>query len=468
MALGKRKHEQQTAWIATTQLPRSPGHPFYKKLNALLAEAGFDAWLEALCAPYYAAKMGRESIPPGVYFRMILVGYFEGIGSQRGIAWRCSDSRSLAEFLGIAVHEETPDHSSLTRIHARLPLEIHERVFAFVLKVAAEKKVFCGKTVAVDSTMLEADAAMKSIVRKETGEDWRAYVTRLMREDGAIEEDHEPSDEEIRRYDKRRKNKKVSNDEWTSPTDPDSRIARMKDGTTHLAYKAEHVVDLKTDLVLAAEIRPADHADTDTLADSLMKAQENLQAAGSDTQIEEAVADKGYHAAQTLELCEDLGLRTYIPEPKRNVPWKWSERSAAERAAVLGNHRRVRGARSKKLQRLRSELTERTFAHVCETGGARRCWLHGLLKIAKRYLLQVAARNLGLIMRKLFGMGTPRGLQKKGDLAALTPLLIAAIWCVLCALHGMLIARAPLPIVRTLCRHAFPLAPWKGTISTGS
>ena len=461
MALGRRKHEQQATWVATTELPRSPGHPFYKKLNLLLAEAGFDAWLEALCAPYYAAKMGRESIPPGVYFRMILVGYFEGISSQRGIAWRCSDSRSLAEFLGIAVYEETPDHSSLTRIHQRLPLEVHEQMFAFVLKVAAEKKLLAGKTVAVDSTMLEADAAMKSIVRQDTGEDWKEYVTRLMREEGAIEEDHEPSDEAIRRYDKKRKNKRVSNDEWTSPSDPDSRIARMKDGTTHLAYKAEHVVDLTTDLVLAAEIRPADHADTDTLVDSVMKAQENLQAAGSETEIEEAAADKGYHAAQTLELCASLGLRTYIPEPKRNTRWKWSERSVAERTAVTGNRRRVRGARSKKLQRLRSELVERTFAHVCETGGARRCWLHGLLKVAKRYLLQVAARNLGLIMRKLFGMGTPRGLQKEADVAAPTQLLVATAWCLLCALHvamGALTALGSRAANRVLRRPVFALA----------
>ena len=470
MALGKRKSEQQSAWVATTELPRSPGHPFYKKLNALLAEAGFDAWLEKLCVPYYAAKMGRESIPPGVYFRMILVGYFEGISSQRGIAWRCSDSRSLAEFLGVPVHEETPDHSSLTRIHQRLPLAIHEQVFAFVLAIAAEKKLLSGKTVAVDSTMLEADAAMKSIVRKDTGEDWKEYVTRLMREDGSIEEEDEPTDEEIRRYDKKRKNKKVSNDEWTSPTDPNSRIARMKDGTTHLAYKAEHVVDLKTDLVLAAEIRPADHADCDTLVDSVLKAQENLQAAGSETEIGEVAADKGYHAAQTLELCTSLGLRTYVPEPKRNENWKWSERTSAEHAAVIGNRRRVRGARSKKLQRLRSELTERTFAHVCETGGARRCWLHGLLKVAKRYLLQVAARNLGLIMRKLFGMGTPRGLQKEDGLAALAQLVVRAAWIVIGALQCLVAAltapRLAAPPMLPRCP-PFATAACKSTSSTG-
>jgi transposase len=415
MALGRRKPEQQAAWVATNELPKSPGHPFYKKLNGLLAEAGFDEWLEALCAPYYSADRGRQSIPPGVYFRMILVGYFEGISSQRGIAWRCCDSRSLAEFLGVAVQEETPDHSSLSRIHARLPLEVHERMFAFVLELAAQHKLLAGKTVAVDSTMLEADAAMKSIVRRDTGEDWKAYLRGLAAEAGL----DNPTDEELRRFDKTRKDKKVSNDEWVSPNDPESRIARMKDGTTHLAYKAEHVVDLDTDLVLSAVIYSADRADTDTLTESVIHAQKNIIAADSPANIEEVVADKGYHAAETLAVVnEGWQVRTYIPEPKRRSPWKWRERSAAERRAVLGNRRRVRGARSKKLQRSRSELIERSFAHVCGTGGARRCWLHGLLKISKRYLLQAAARNLGLLMRKLFRMGTPRGLQKEGDAAS--------------------------------------------------
>jgi transposase len=424
MSLGKRKREQQAAWVATTELPQSPGHPFYKKLNTLLAESGFDEWLEQLCAPYYDSKMGRESIPPGVYFRMILVGYFEGIGSQRGIAWRCSDSRSLAEFLGVPVQEETPDHSSLSRIHGRLPLEVHEAMFVFVLKLAAEKKLLRGKTVSVDSTLLEADAAMKSIVRRDTGENWKQYLRGLAAEAGL----KEPSDDELRQFDKNRKDKKVSNDDWQSPNDPDSRIAKMKDGTTHLAYKAEHVVDLDTDLVLAAVIYEANQADTATLAESVIQAQMNIVAAESPANIAEVVADKGYHAAEQLALVnEGLCLRTYIPEPKRKTAWKWEERTEPERRAITGNHRRVVGARSKKLQRRRSELTERTFAHVCETGGARRCWLHEKLPISKRYLLQVAARNLGLIMRKLFGIGTPRGLQKAAGFAAFAHLAVRVL-----------------------------------------
>lgn len=407
MALGKRKRQQQGLWIATTELPKSPGHPFYQKLNELLAEAQFDPWIEQRCLPYYAAKLGRPSIPPGVYFRMILVGYFEGIASQRGIAWRCSDSRSLAEFLGFPLNQATPDHSSLSRVHQRLPREVHEEVFVFVLKIAADKKLLKGKTVAVDSTTLEANAAMKSIERKDSGEDWKAYLTRLAQEAGI----DDPTAAELRRFDKNRSDKKVSNEHWQSPTDADSRIAKMKDGTTHLAYKAEHVVDLDSELVLSATITPANHSDAETLVDSVAQAQLNLDATQSATQIEEVVADKGYHKASTLELAEDLGFRTYIAEPQRRYRYRWIDKAVGQQEAVYANRRRVRGRRSKRLQRQRSEKVERSFAHVCESGGARRAWLRGLDPVSKRYLIQVAARNLGLILRKLFGMGTAKSLQ---------------------------------------------------------
>ena len=407
MALGKRKREEQGLWIATTELPKSPAHPFYRKLNELLAEAKFDSWIEERCRPYYAEKLGRPSIPPGVYFRMILVGYFEGIASQRGIAWRCSDSRSLAEFLGIPINETTPDHSSLSRVHGRLPLEVHEEVFVFVLKIAADKKLLKGKTVGVDSTTLEANAAMKSIERKDTGEDWKEYLTRLANEEGI----ESPTDEELRRFDKNRPDKKVSNEEWQSPTDPDSRIAKMKDGTTHLAYKAEHVVDLDSEFVLSATIMPANHSDAESMVDSLMQAQLNLEAASSETRIKDAAADKGYHKASTLELADYLNIRTYVPEPKRRYRYRWIDKPAGQQEATYANRRRVRGKRSKRLQRQRSEKVERSFAHVCETGGARRTWLRGQEKVNKRYLIQVAARNLGLLLRKMFGVGTARSLQ---------------------------------------------------------
>lgn len=429
MAMGKRKSRQESLFISADQLAPSGGHPFYQKLDALLAEADFDRWIENRCVAYYERdeKRGQPSLPPGVYFRMLLVGYFEGLDSQRGIAWRCADSFSLRQFLGIPLDKGTPDHSTLSTTRKRLPAEVFEEVFQFVLGIAAAKKLIAGKTVGVDSTTLEANAAMKSIVRRDTGEDWKEYVTRLMREEGVIGPEDEPSDEDVRRFDKKRTNKKVSNAEWKSSTDEDARIAHMKDGTTHLAYKAEHVVDLDSDLILAAEIRQADEADTATLADSLAAAQIHLEAASSAAIIEEAVADKGYHAAATIESCDFLEVRSYIPEPKRPHPLRLSDKPEAEQRAVNNNRQRMKRDKGKKLQRRRSEVTERTFAHLCETGGSRRSHLRGLVNVTKRYLIAAAAHNLGRIMRRLTGIGKPRVLQGAGGLAALAQLLTARL-----------------------------------------
>jgi transposase len=262
--------------------------------------------------------------------------------------------------------------------------------------------------VGVDSTTLEANAALKSIVRKDTGEEYKEYLKRLLAEQGV----DNPTDEEVRRFDKDRK-KKGSNKEWESPVDPDSRIAKMKDRRTHLAYKAEHVVDLESEFVVAAPVYTADQSDQSTLVDSIWAAQINLALAGSEREIEEAVADKGYHKAETLADCENCNTRTYIPEPKGRE-YKGDDHPPDQKRAVKANRRRIKGARSKRLQKRRSEVVERSFAHVCETGGARRTWLRGLEDVTKRYALQVAAHNLGLLMRKLFGVGKPRTLQGGG------------------------------------------------------
>jgi transposase len=433
MAMGKRKRRQESLFIMADCLPQSDGHPFYQKLNALLAEADFDHWIEERCRPFYeqVETRGQPSIPPGVYFRMLLVGYFEDISSQRGIAWRCKDSLSLRAFLGVPLDQPTPDHSTMSVTRKRLGAEVFDEVFRFVLAIAESKQLLAGKTVGVDSTTLEANAAMKSIVRRDTGEDWQQYVTRLMRADGTIADDEdEPTVEEVRLYDKKRK-KKVSNEDWVSKTDPEARITKMKDGRTHLAYKAEHVVDLDSEILLAAEIRPADHADHDTLVDSVIEAKINLNEAGSDAQIEEVAADKGYHADATLELAADLGLRTYVPEPKHKYDRVWADKPAAYQRAVVNNRRRMARAKGKRLGRLRSERVERSFAHVCDTGGARRSWLRGLEDVTKRYRLAAAAHNLARIMRLLFGIGKPRVLQDLASLVWLMHLAIAAFWRVL-------------------------------------
>lgn len=409
MGMGRRPQERQREfWIASEALASVPKHVFYDKLNELLDEAGFDAFVEQLCEPFYSG-IGRASIPPGRYFRMLFVGYFEELDSQRGIAWRCADSLSLRHFLFLESSEESPDHSSLTRIRERLPLYVHEQVFAFVLEIAHEKKLLGGTQVGVDATTLEANAAMKSIVRRDSGEDWKEYLKRLAEAEGI--EIHD--EEDLRRFDKQRNKrgkKKVSNEEWTSPVDPDSRIIKMKDGRTHLGYKAEHVVDLQSEYLLSADVVHGTDSDSQTLVSSLVLAQTNLVRAGSDEAIAEVAADKGYHANQTLVDCEKIGVRTYIPE-RETGPRRWTDKPPETEVAYRNNGRRVKREKGKRLQRIRSELLERSFAHVCETGGARRTWLRGLEKINKRYQIHTAARNLGLLMRDLFGIGKPRVLQ---------------------------------------------------------
>jgi transposase len=410
MALGRRAGEQQAMWVATTELARSPGHPFYDALNRLLRDAEFDRRVEALCEPYYA-KCGRPSVPPGVYYRMLFIGYFEGIDSQRGIAWRCADSLSLRDFLGIAPTSRTPEHSTLTLIRQRLPIEVDEQVFQIVLALAAGEGLVDGRTIGVDATLLEANAAMKTIVRKGTREDWRAFVTRLAKEQGVEIKD----DDDLRRFDKTRKGKKTSNEEWESSSDPDSRIMRMKDGTTHLSYKVEHAVDLATGIVVAATAHAGSAADGETLKESVLTAQINVEAAAEDAVVEEIVADKGYHKAETLAQMAEWEVRTYVPERRAKHDRRWTDKPESHKDAVYANRRRVRGARSAALQRLRSEKVERTFAHACETGGGRRMWLRGLANVHRWHLVRIAGLNLGVILRARIGRGTPRGLA---DLSA--------------------------------------------------
>jgi transposase len=442
MTMGRRKDKQPELFIASNGLPRSPGHVFYDKLNAILTTAGFDPFVEELCRPYYHEDTGRPSLPPGVYFRMLFVGYFEGIDSQRGIAWRCSDSRSLQAFLGFLATETTPDHSSLTNIRQRLPQVVHDEVFAFVIGIAEQNGLVISKCVGVDATTLEANAAMKTLERRDSGADYKTW-TRQLAEEAGLED---PSAEEVRRFDKKRRNKKMSNDDWVSPSDPDSEITKMKDGTTHLAYKAEHVVDLDTELVLAATILPATTGDAASLCVSVMSAEINLIRTESEARIQEIATDKGYHKLETLQELAAQDYRTYIPEPEQAHEHSWQDKPAEQERAYRNNRRRVKGDYGRRMQRLRSERVERSFAHVCETGGARRSYLRGREKVTKRYLMTVAAHNLSIVMRKLYGKGKPRTLQGSGDVWP--NILTSLLW--FCALRNGFIAS----IVRLLRRTA--------------
>jgi transposase len=397
MSMSRRKAKQAELFVAT-----GSGHPFYSKLNEVLAAAGFDAKVEALCAPFYKDG-GRPSIAPGVYFRMLFIGYFEGLDSQRGIAWRCADSLALRSFLGIALTESTPAHASMTIIRQRLAESVFEEVFTFVLGLLHGQGLVRGQTVGIDATTLEANAAMRSIVRKANGANWKAYLRSLAQAEGL----ENPTDEDLRRLDRKRKKKKVSNQEWEHPGDRDARITKMKDGRTHLAYKAEHAVDLATEAILSTHVTPADRGDSQTGPESLVLAQAGLIAAGSPAAVRELVADKGYHDNRLLAHCTGLGVRTYVPERQQKHRC-WTDKPAEFETAFRANRRRVRGRKGKQLNRWRSERCERTFAHVCETGGGRRTWLRGLVNVRKTHGLKCAAYNLGLLMRKIHGLTKPR------------------------------------------------------------
>jgi transposase len=392
--------------VAWSEMPRSPGHAFYDRLQAELIAGGFDGFAEGLCAAYYAARRGRPSLPPGRYFRMLLVGYFEGIDSERGLEWRCADSLSLREFLRLGDREPVPDHSWLSRTRARLPLEIHDAVFTWVLRRLAERGLVRGERIGVDASTMEANAALRAIVRRETGEGYREMLTRMAKESGI----ETPTADDLIRLDRARKGKKLSNAEWESPTDPDARIAKLKDGRTHLAYKPEHAVDLDTGAVVAAEMHPADRGDTATLPGTLESAARHLaavEAAPSAEAPAELVADKGYHSRETLKALDDGPWKTRIAEPKRDGFLRWHGDAAARRAVVNNRTRLLTGV-ARAAFKLRAEVVERGFALILDRGGLRRAWLRGRENLHKRYLIHVAGYNLGLIMRLLTGAGTPR------------------------------------------------------------
>jgi transposase len=417
MAMGRRKDRARTPglWIAANELPPTGGHPFYQRLNQILDAHAFDDFVEAQCAAFYATSIGRPSLTPGTYFRLLLIGYFEGIDSERGIAWRTADSLALRGFLGLGLDEVPPEHSTISRTRRLIDLETHRAVFTWILQVLATADLVKGKTIGIDATTLEANAALRSIVRRDSGETYQEFLTRLAQASGI----ETPTRADLARLDRTRP-KKGRNTEWRHPHDPDARITKMKDGRTHLAHKAEHAVDMETGAIVGVTVQGADQGDTTTIADTVTTAAEELEAVAAVTEgetavIDELVADKGYHSNQVLVDLAALDLRTYIAEPDRGRR-RWQKKATA-RDAVYANRRRIRGTRGRALQRRRSERLERPNAHLYETGGMRRTHLRGHDNILKRLVVHSAGFNLGLLMRTLVGVGTPRGLQ--GRLVAL-------------------------------------------------
>lgn len=403
-------------WIPAAALAQPASHPFYARLNQVLDDSGFDVFVEELCVRFYAGKVGRPGLAPGVYFRSLLIGYFEGIDSERGIAWRSADSLALRSFLRIALDEGTPDHTTISRTRRLIDLETHQQVFTWVLRVLAEQGLLKGKTIGIDATTLEANAALRSIVRRDTGEAYQDFLTRLAKESGI----ETPTREQLAKLDRKRP-KKGSNAEWKHPHDPDARITKMKDGSTHLAHKAEHAVDLETGAVVAVTITPGDQGDPATMNETLAQAGERIAGIAREVNSEERgeivdsdgpanlVADKGYHSNAALVGLKQSRVRSYISEPARGRR-NWKGKAEAQ-AAVYENRRRIQGDHGKALLKRRGEFVERSFAHAYETGGMRHTHLRGNENICKRVLIHIGAFNLALVMRKLIGSGTPKGLQ---------------------------------------------------------
>jgi transposase len=434
MAMGtrKRREKQEDIWIAHAELAAAPGHPFYQRLNELLEGERFDEFVEGRCAKFYAAKNGRPSLTPGIYFRSLLIGYFEGIDSERGIAWRLADSLALRRFVGIGLDEYTPDHTTISRTRRLIAVDTHGEVFGWVLNLLADRGLLEGKRVAIDATTLEANAAMRSIVRRDTGESYEEFLLGLAKASGI----QTPTREQLVRLDRKRK-KRMSNQEWKSPSDRDARIAKMKDGRTHLAHKAEHAVDLDTGAVVAVTLEGADQGDTTTLDRTLSEAGIAVaEQIGREAEqrpeekpkvnlkgIEELVADKGYHSGAVVERVKSYEVRSYIPEKQQKGRRHWAGKRA-EQQAVYQNRRRVQGEYGKSLLRRRGELVERSFAHCYDTGGLRRTHLRGHQNILKRQLIHVGAFNLSLILRQLMGAGTPREWNNRGGLFLLLVYLL--------------------------------------------
>jgi transposase len=429
MAMGTRKMRvrQEDLWYGG-ELPAAPGHPFYKRLNEILDDAKFDSFCETNCASFYHHKLGRPSLPPGQYFRIMMVGFFEGLDSERGIAWRLADSLTLRQFLSIGLDEKTPDHVTISRTRRLIDAATHQGIFSWVLERLAQAGLIKGKTIGVDSTTLEANAAMKSIVRRDTGESYMAYLKRLAEAEGMDVQDAAS----LLRMDRKRK-KKTSNEDWNSPSDAEAEITKLKDGRTALAYKAENAVDMESGAIVAVTTHGGAAADTATVQETVIdaaiavaeliveKTSEGKYAVHPDG-VQEVVADKGYHSNDVVLGLAETGVRTYIAEPDRGTR-NWDGK-AAEKAAVYGNRRRIHGDRGKGLQRQRGERIERNFGHQFDTGGLNRLYVRGKENVHKKFLIQAAACNLALLMRSTYGSGKPRAAHDAVVDAILTILAV--------------------------------------------
>jgi transposase len=397
---------QPELFVPAARLVQPATCSFYSKLEQTLESFGFATQVRKLCAAAYSdSSRGRPGVDPAVYFKMLMIGFFENISSERGIAERCSDSISIRFFLGYDLTQATPDHSTLSVIRSRLGEDTYHQVFVLILSALQQQGLVKGQNVGIDASVLEANASLKSLVNRDTQEAYWEYVRRLASESGVDPQDAEA----VRQFDRKRP-KKMSNDDWENPHDPDAKIGPTKAGATDMIYKPEHTVDLDTGAILQAEVRLGHEADQKDLAVHVLQAQANINLAqnrpADSLTIQSATADKGCHAANEMSQLQQEGIRTVISDPVKNR--RLDKLSAQDAKAVSAAKRSARSESGKQLLKKRGMHLERSFAHVLDAGGARRTTLRGLENLNKRFKVTAAIYNLSQLMREIWGIGTPK------------------------------------------------------------
>jgi transposase len=436
----KKQEKQSEFWVVASRLPAATPSRFYEVVERSLQEMEFAEKVWALCRPAYAAeaKGGRPGIDPVVYLKMLMVGFFEDLPSERAIAARCADSLSVRGFLGYDLCEATPDHSSLSVIRDRLGLEIYQGIFELILAALRSHGLLKGRHLGIDSSVLEANASLRSLTHRNTEENYWDYVRRLAAEAGLDPQD----DQAVRRFDKKRPGRKTSNQEWVNPHEPEARIGKTKDGATDMIYKPEHVVDLETGAIVAAEVRPGDAADTAELPARMVEAGVTLERVMPEVAVEKLVqsmtGDKGYFALGEIAELQALGIRTVVSDP--HAAQRRRDKLEKEERAVLSRAQRAVGSESgKQLLRRRGQHIERSFEHLLDEGGLRRATLRGRENLSKRHKVGAACYNLSQLLRRVHGIGTARQwlATKKDQLQALG----ACLWTLLRAILGLKASR---------------------------
>ena len=400
---------QKELWVVADRLPQASPSRFYELLNGTLEEMDFARQVREMCAPAYAeaARGGRPGIDPVIYFKMLMVGFFEGIESERQIAFRCGDSLSLRGFLGYALDEATPDHSSMSIIRQRLGSECFERVFALVLTAMRQHGLLKGRHLGIDSSVIEANASLRSLKERNTEESYWDYVQRLAGESGLQTTDGA----ELRSFDRKRPGKKMSNEQWKNPHDPDAKIGKTKAGATDMVYLPEHAVDLETGAIVQAQVLAGDHRDSEELSERVIEAVINIQEAigtkDPEGMPETLTADKGYFSLLEVGRLQEMSVKPVISDPKR-AQRRFDKLSSAQRQSLARVQRSVSSKYGKRLLRKRGQHIERSFAHVLDAGGMRRATLRGLENLNKRHQIAAACYNLSQLMRRLYGVGTPK------------------------------------------------------------